>query len=500
MVHLTEVALDGFPAAASGDAHCLVVVAGRTARGKGIVEPEAVVLRQTVGRVGEGGGSLVGGDHEIGVITVKAEHVMGRHKLVVDQIVGDLQETGDEQLVGAGAFGEDFFARSAGGEFLRYEAALGADRHDYRILDVLGLHQTEDLGAEILRTVGPAQTTAGDHATAQVDAFDVGRVDEDLGEGARVGQFLDLAGVDLEGHGRLIGTVFGLLIKIRAQHGHDEVHEAAHNAVFIKRGDALEDFFDFVGDLLCGGVALGGISLVEVEAGVEHVDQQAGKIAVFDHGGGHVVTGIRDAGLAQVLAAGAQQSNVAPFHAFAEDEGVVAIVFSQAVPHGKKAVFELLAAGLDVVLIAAAGGLQADFVNEDAAGRLGAVAGEGEAVLLDGAKPHVLENGHAVGERHGLVVVIELETGYARWVGKNGVELDGDVLAFAKRLDFADVVERVLWREGFLVTAGKGISVFALQAAGFVRRQALGNGFDETVVPGANHFGNAALQFGDAGA
>ena len=69
---LAEVPLHRFPGAARGDAHLLVVVAGRAARGEGVVEPEAVVARQRVGDVGEGGGALVGGDHEIGIVAVVA--------------------------------------------------------------------------------------------------------------------------------------------------------------------------------------------------------------------------------------------------------------------------------------------------------------------------------------------------------------------------------------------------------------------------------------------
>ena len=43
-VHLAEVALDRFPGAAGGDAHLLVVVAGRPAGGEGVVEPEVMLL------------------------------------------------------------------------------------------------------------------------------------------------------------------------------------------------------------------------------------------------------------------------------------------------------------------------------------------------------------------------------------------------------------------------------------------------------------------------
>ncbi len=70
--HLAEMALDRFPRAARGDAHLLVVVAGRAARGEGVAEPEAVVGGDPVGDVGEGRRALVGRDHQIGVVAVAA--------------------------------------------------------------------------------------------------------------------------------------------------------------------------------------------------------------------------------------------------------------------------------------------------------------------------------------------------------------------------------------------------------------------------------------------
>ena len=65
--------LDRFPGAAGGDAHLLVVVAGRPARREGVVEPEPVVLADRVGDVREGRGALVGGDHQIGIVPVVAQ-------------------------------------------------------------------------------------------------------------------------------------------------------------------------------------------------------------------------------------------------------------------------------------------------------------------------------------------------------------------------------------------------------------------------------------------
>ena len=75
MPELAEVPLDRLPGAAGGDAHRLVVVAGRAAGGERVAEPEAVVERDPVGDVGERRGALVGGHHQVGVVAVVADHV-----------------------------------------------------------------------------------------------------------------------------------------------------------------------------------------------------------------------------------------------------------------------------------------------------------------------------------------------------------------------------------------------------------------------------------------
>src|SRR3982075_591086 len=52
-----EMAFDGFPRSARGDAHLLVVIALAAAGGEGIAEPMALLGRDRVGGVGEGGGA-----------------------------------------------------------------------------------------------------------------------------------------------------------------------------------------------------------------------------------------------------------------------------------------------------------------------------------------------------------------------------------------------------------------------------------------------------------
>ena len=176
-----EVPLDAFPGAASGDTHALVVVSHGATGGKRVAEPEVVLGGNRIGEIRERRRALVRGDHQVAILIVLAHHSIRRHNFAGSRVhvVGDVEQSGDERGV-AGLAG---FQRrhSINGRIARRqrrilhdEAALGADRHDHRVLDGLSLHQAEHLGAEILAPVGPAEPAARDCAESQVDAFDLG--------------------------------------------------------------------------------------------------------------------------------------------------------------------------------------------------------------------------------------------------------------------------------------------------------------------------------------
>ncbi len=172
---LAKMALDEFPGAARGDADRLVVVAGRTARGKGVAEPEPVLLGDRIRMVGEAGGTLVGGDDEIGIVAVVSDDFGRRHDAVTPRpighdIVGEVQEPADEDPVAFdGLVGK---AAGCGRRLLDDKAALGPDRDDDRVLDRLGLHQPENFGAKILSAIGPADAAARHPAGPHMHGFD----------------------------------------------------------------------------------------------------------------------------------------------------------------------------------------------------------------------------------------------------------------------------------------------------------------------------------------
>lgn len=64
-----------------------------------------------------------------------------RHQGAVLEVVGDVQQAGDEDAVAGDALGRDLVPAAAQWQATREEAALGADRHDHRVLHLLGFYQ-----------------------------------------------------------------------------------------------------------------------------------------------------------------------------------------------------------------------------------------------------------------------------------------------------------------------------------------------------------------------
>ena len=181
MPERAEVALHRLPRAARGDAHLLVVVAGRAAGGERVAEPEAVFLRDRRSRCRRTSRCPCRRRRrDTGRRRRGARTFGGGTTSPSTQVVGDIEQAAQERLVARDAFLHQCLAVSARRRALQHEAALAADRHDDRVLHLLRLHEPEHLGAEVLHPVRPAQAAARHLAAAQVHAFDARRVDEDL--------------------------------------------------------------------------------------------------------------------------------------------------------------------------------------------------------------------------------------------------------------------------------------------------------------------------------
>ena len=153
-------------------------------------------------------------------------------------IVGQVEQAAHQNLVAFERFGSEPVAR--GGRLLDHEPALRSDRDDDRVLDRLRLHQPEDLGAEILLAVRPADAAARHLAGAHVHAFHARAVDVDFEQRSRQRQQFDLAAGELDREVRL-RLARRQLLKIICPHRlEDEGQIAAQDAVFVEAGDCVE--------------------------------------------------------------------------------------------------------------------------------------------------------------------------------------------------------------------------------------------------------------------
>ena len=153
------------------DSHGLVVVALGAPGGESVAQPEAVVLGNAIGDVGKRGRPLVGGDHQVRIVAVAANHPGRRHQASRDQIIRKIQQPADESLVTGDAFSLNCFPTSPRRQHLRHEATLGPDRHDDGVLDHLRLDQSEHLGTKILAAIRPAKPSPSNGPAAQMHAL-----------------------------------------------------------------------------------------------------------------------------------------------------------------------------------------------------------------------------------------------------------------------------------------------------------------------------------------
>ena len=279
-----------------------------------------------------------------------AYDVARRHRLAVDEVVGDVEQPADERLVAGDALGQPRVAIGRVGQLLAEEAALRADRHDDGVLDHLRLHQAEDLGAEVVAAVGPAQATTGDGAEAQVDALDPWRVDEDLEARPRLRQVGDGRRLELEGHVGVVRRVRRPAVALEVvgpQRRLDVGEVGPQDPVVVEAGDVVERALDAGRDLLqprLPGLGVGGQAVAAgVEAGLEQLDEEPGDVGVPAQRLLDVVDRERAVALLHVLGVGAEHGGLPPGQAGAEHQRVEPVDLVVPVPDRPDRVLEGLA-------------------------------------------------------------------------------------------------------------------------------------------------------------
>ncbi len=522
----TEVALDRLPRTTRGDAHALVVVADRTTRGERVVQPETVRTGNAVGGIGERGGALVGSDDQVRIVHVMTHHALRRHDLVVDDVVGDVEQAVDEALVAGHALGEPCIAvHRRIRQLLGEEAALGADRHDHGVLDHLCLDQTQHLGAEVFATVRPAQAATGNRAEAQMGTFHTRAAHEDFAVRARLGQVRHLGGVELEADvvsRATIGAHAVLADHVIAgtQGGFDHADEAAQDAVFVQAGHAVQQLdqhlvhqrhariavalarLDHALEQLEGGSIVTGQQLElgqlciqhrlvacrgRLEAGFEQFHDQARQQRVAVEGAFHISLRERHADLQQVLAVATQHGHLAPVQAGAQHQAVEAVVLGVAVPDACEGVAE---GGIGIGRVDRADG-RLDF--EVLHVHRCIVDHQLVRALRHHAQAHVFHHRQHVGQRDVLELAVQLQAQAVDVVTAGGLQAQAQIVRTGQRVQLGHVGRSDFSAGVFDITCRQGLANTRGNAQAFAFAVAADQRFAQIVLPVAQHVGQTLL-------
>ena len=463
---VAEVLAHALPGPARRDRDLLVVVAHAAPGGERVAQPEPVLRGHAVGGVAEVGRPLVRGHHEVGVVVVVAHDLRRVDDLAVHDVVGDVEQAGDELAV---AVDQVVVEGGPGGHVaLQHEAALGAHGHDDRVLDHLGLHEAQDLGAEVVVAVAPADAAARDLAPAQVDPLELARVHVDLDHRPRRGHALHLPAVHLDGeHGP--GRA---LVVVRAQRAADEVVEAAQDLVVDEAHHGLHRLLDPRFRLREGGGALHGQARVEPR--LEGAEQGDGHgMVALQHAVDRLRVVVRT-DLQEMVADGAQHLDLLPGEAAEEDQAVQGIVRRPLLVEGAQGLGEPLLA-LDEGSDALRARVHVEAVEEAAPSFR---EHEGDAQLLGDGEPEVLERAQRLREAE----------------GPHRIELQGGRLGRAREdphfepalepLEIVDVLHDLRGLRGLAVEAGEALFVPAEELPSRALAHRLHEGGGHAVLPG----------------
>ena len=458
---MTEVALDRFPGTAGGNAHALVVVTGGTTGSKGVTQPEAVGFGNAVGNVGEGCGALVGSHHQVRIIRVQTAHVLGRNDLAGHQVVGDIQQCGDEDLVAGDAFGQEGFTVARCRQLLADKATLGTHRHDDGVLHHLRLHQTQHFGTEVFHAVGPAQAATGYLGAAQVHAFHTRAVDPDFKHRARLRQEGNQLGFQLEGHIGLELAVGILLPEVGAAGSQNHGQEAVQDAVFIQVGHIVQQLFHFSQQHVGAGV----VGIHRVQAGHKQRHQTTGDFRIVGHALFQIVLAEGEAALTQILGQCTHQRDFTPVQAGNQRQTVEAVVFATLGKHLGQQLLEVFLYRFAGHLFEEGTHVQAKVADPY---RRTVFTLDTVRMLVTYLDAHVFQNRQAGGQAHWLAFAEQLQVECLVAAMERTVQLHGQRVAGRHGFQQLHVQHCITYGKLFTVSHREGRTVtLEQQVAGF---------------------------------
>ena len=419
------------------------------------------------------------------------------HHGVVDDVVGEIQQTADEGLVGLAPGFEDFLAGAVSGKGLGIETALRTDRHDDGILHLLRLHQAQHLGAEIVAPVRPAQAAAGDRSEAQVHAFNIRRPDEDFAIGLGQGQFFQQFAGDLDRDARLELSVLAGLIEVRPQRGFHQVEDAAQGPVMIQAGDIIERLAQLFGSV---PDRVGTFLLVLCEGRIEldlgQVKQALGNVRV---GGKRLFLdrlGRIQPGLLAIAGAGAQEGRLTPGHADLDNQAVEAVILGPALGHGQQRIFEVRPQHVQRLALDSIG-LHLEVVHIGAIHQpaIAATAIDRESGLLHDIETEILQHRHHPRQRNRLADAIDLQAQLIVLVVRLAIDADRDLVRRIQTFQLENVLERLFRIIELAIASLEGVVIGRHAQTDRFRRGTTDMGF-QVVFPGPGQPRHAAFEIG----
>ena len=369
---------------------------------------------------------------------------------------------------------------------LRDEPAFGSHGHDDGVLDHLCLHQAEDLGAEVLPAIRPADSAACDLAGTQVHSFDPRAVHEHLVRWSRRRQVRDARGVELEGEPRLGSTVGVELVVVRPHGRADEDAEPAQHPVLVEAGNLLELLVEQLAalphELVTTAIEIG------VESGPEHVDDETRCPRVGAEG--VLVVGLAEgaADLAEVAAVRPKHGDFPPREARGQHEGVEAVALGVAFPRRDERLLEGMASV--TARTGASWEPQPEVVDPRSQA---AITADLVGPLVHDGDPEIVEQRQHVGERDRLACAEQLHPHRALVGFEGSVEVDRQARP-ETTLEPVDVVDSYCRSMVLTVGARKRVAVEVeqLEAGGFA--VVLHERCTELLAPPSGDVGDTVLE------
>ena len=334
-------------------------------------------------------------------------HTRGRHDNAILDIVGDVEQRLDEDPVGGDPLFHHVVARAGARHQLRQKPAFRAGRNNHRVLHLLRFAQPENLGAEILRPIRPANAAARNRREAHVHAFDARTVDPNLAKGARLRRTFDKLGIEFEGYGVRQLAVCAKLVEVGAQCHADQVQVRTQDAVLVQTLHLGERTLDPHPD---GHFELRPLLERHLAGWVEPDVEQLDKVPSHP---GMTVQRVRDVtqsewrtDLAHIGGIRPHYGNVAPASAGDYDQPVESVVVGLAANDGEVASLHTLVDVAEVDRRAVRSRqhhvMQCDFARTVRKMRMHAIA----SLVYDG-EAKVLQYGYAIGQRDRLIEAVD---------------------------------------------------------------------------------------------